>query len=663
MSNLLLPRGVAAKRAAAAAAKPLEGSAKIDGMQIDVDTPPKIDESRKSTVSGSHPLSSPSTTHSLNPQSTDISKVGRWKDRDQDTTHVKKIQRKPIKPLKPHEIAVLVETAMSDYALWENVNLRRYASDKNTSGYVALSRLLNESSIVAASGATLSEGSILQALKDFGTGAVELQLKVVPAPSSGARFKYATSSAGSYNIRRVDWKLLRYKTEPSSGSTEEMSEAGDFWKRSQEDWERSTIYIENLPRNHWSLPGALAFMRSLTNDINQRSEQAIIMDDESSSSTATFRIQHLELPTHAKAVEGDIPLCKGFAFVTFSSVEEAERLASRWPWYTTHIQGNDEKGVEDSDEDSDIGDELMNLDLSEENNEHKIAVKEATESGFRSMTYHRWTELKNEYTARQDALYEAMRRGISTSSTAATTFRTTQGAAESVSIQTTGSTQPTQNGSRGREIPPHLAPTPQRSVHDPLKKRDQDSDYPHGCLLFIKNVHPQTNKTALKSLFSHILNIAFGSTTTIAPSSSGQGASNSRVDYVDWSKGMSSCHLRLTHPSIARALSTYLGSHNLVQATGEDTVGTPIASSSKPTMSIGDADMTRPLVAELVQGRAEEIYWSKIPEKIRNAAIVKLNKIEVEMALAHGIDGPRGSSVENDEETTAEERKKRRKKA
>ena len=81
-------------------------------------------------------------------------------------------------------------------------------------------------------------------------------------------------------------------------------------------------------------------------------------------------------------------------------------------------------------------------------------------------------------------------------------------------------------------------------------------------------------------------------------------------------------------------------------------------------MSIGDADMTRPLVAELVQGRAEEIYWGKVPEKIRNAALGKLDRLEVDMALTRGIDGARASSFEGDDETTAEERmKKRRKKA
>ena len=161
---------------------------------------------------------------------------------------------------------------------------------------------------------------------------------------------------------------------------------------------------------------------------------------------------------------------------------------------------------------------------------------------------HRWVELKNEYLARQEALYEAMRPGGSTSMPTVTASRATQRSAEPASIQ------PVQNTPRDREAPPHLA---RRSGNEDANStakgtpivpvaRQTGAEYPQGCLLFVKNVHPQTNKTALKSLFGHILNLALGDTASSISSSTGKGtAASSRLDYVDWSKGMSSvCHFQ-----------------------------------------------------------------------------------------------------------------------
>lgn len=47
-------------------------------------------------------------------------------------------------------------------------------------------------------------------------------------------------------------------------------------------------------------------------------------------------------------------------------------------------------------------------------------------------------------------------------------------------------------------------------------------DYPTNCLVFVKNINPQTNKTTLKTLFSR------------ATEASGT------IDYVDFNKGLDS---------------------------------------------------------------------------------------------------------------------------
>lgn len=56
------------------------------------------------------------------------------------------------------------------------------------------------------------------------------------------------------------------------------------------------------------------------------------------------------------------------------------------------------------------------------------------------------------------------------------------------------------------------------------------SPYPLGCLLFVRNVHPETNKTTLKTLFSSGLT-AGGAEGGVLPEG---------IDYVDFNKGMDS---------------------------------------------------------------------------------------------------------------------------
>jgi hypothetical protein len=105
MSLTFLPRGVAAKKAIAQPA--LSENEKTDEMQLDVPSSPvsATTENRGNNVPG-------------------VSNQGQ----------PPKYQRKPPKPIDPRHLAILIETSMSDYALWVNKDLRRYAADKHTKG-------------------------------------------------------------------------------------------------------------------------------------------------------------------------------------------------------------------------------------------------------------------------------------------------------------------------------------------------------------------------------------------------------------------------------------------------------------------------------------------------------------------------------------------------
>jgi len=79
-----------------------------------------------------------------------------------------------------------------------------------------------------------------------------------------------------------------------------------------------------------------------------------------------------------------------------------------------------------------------------------------------------------------------------------------------------------------------LDPLPKAAA--PILSLNPSSPYPPDCLVFIKNVHPETTKTTLRTLFSR----GFRQSDTSAQKSF-EG-----LDYVDFSKGMDTVsHLHL----------------------------------------------------------------------------------------------------------------------
>jgi hypothetical protein len=112
------------------------------------------------------------------------------------------------------------------------------------------------------------------------------------------------------------------------------------------------------------------------------------METETKLAPQTLAIQNLELPPHAQASEGDIPVCKGFAFVTFNHVKDAQRFLTEWPWMGTgqYSEAGRPRFYGDEVGDEEVGEQLMNLDLTKEKDEHEEAVKEGIESGLRSIS-------------------------------------------------------------------------------------------------------------------------------------------------------------------------------------------------------------------------------------------------------------------------------------
>ena len=80
-------------------------------------------------------------------------------------------------------------------------------------------------------------------------------------------------------------------------------------------------------------------------------------------------------------------------------------------------------------------------------------------------------------------------------------------------------------GARGRETSaPVEATPPEPAIRTPTSSGptlDASAPYPYGCLVFVRGVHIETNKTTLKTLFGRAVD--------------GEG-----IDYVDYAKGMDS---------------------------------------------------------------------------------------------------------------------------
>ncbi|PFH47126.1 hypothetical protein AMATHDRAFT_7056 [Amanita thiersii Skay4041] len=308
---------------------------------------------------------------------------------------------------------------------------------------------------------------------------------------------------------------------------------------SKGDWDERTLYIERIPVQYRSIPGVLQFITEL-------------LEEDPSSLHPLTRIQGVKLVKHHQDKPDQHPTFKDFCLVTFRDVDDAGLLLQRWPWNTrTRLIG---KGG---------GAEL------------REDIKEALRFGFRVLKKPDWEKLREEYLAYRTRLVQEIveyedREAMS--GVGAVTF-----------------------GKRVRDEANERGDKQQRT--ETAAKLTAESPYPYGCLLFVRNVHPETNKTTLRTLFSSVLQNELK-----VP---GNG-----LDYVDYNKSMDTCHLRLAAPPHADVLLSYFDDTALVQAHGLD---------DKGIFSVDG----KPIVVEKVLGRKEEVYWERVPEKVRKQAVQK----------------------------------------
>ncbi|KAI0301516.1 hypothetical protein B0F90DRAFT_1628378 [Multifurca ochricompacta] len=329
------------------------------------------------------------------------------------------------------------------------------------------------------------------------------------------------------------------KTQPRSGGYELRRKdwvevTQRFPTFNPEYWDAQTIYIENVPHSFRSTIGISKLLHSLLNN-------------HSSSSLGSYQcIESIFFPPHHQDPPDALPKCKGFALVTLADLSTSSHLLSRFPYKRNNSNSA-----------------LTGGDTTPEE-------QEARKAGFRTLSKERWEALQAEYIEYRDSLL----RPITDSSYAV----------------------------------PHTihppAPTSQHHVknaHDSDQAEQRGSScawsYPRSCVLFVRHVPPDTNKTALRTRFSALLGDSFA------------------LDYVDYTKGLDTCYLRLT--TREHALS-------LLKLFKEDA-----AEMGKK----GEEEETR-LVLELLEGRREEMYWEQVPEKVRVLAVQHARAVVHETAAA-----------------------------
>ncbi|KAF8602637.1 hypothetical protein BDV93DRAFT_545262 [Ceratobasidium sp. AG-I] len=456
------------------------------------------------------------------------------------------------------EIAARLELALSDLSLWRNEPLFRRVAETQE-WYIPFSRLHDHPLLEILLGnpnTRVPDAALVTALRTCGSGLFESRIKI-RAPSNAAwkrnQPQESTSagwvgSAGGYEVRSKAWANCQ------EGWMEDLSAMGE------DEWNARTVYVERIPttvRSIWALYHYATVLG-----------RAAVSEPDAPSQI----VQDVFVPTAEPSVVGPpssgVQRFRGQAFVVFSSPELARSFSERWVWSPPPVS---ERKHEEKSGDA-KGAESWTT---------KAAVEAAMISGLRSLARARWDELKSEYLEHQARV---LRQGPK---------RQHNNHAPTPSTSTTTPNEPSSQTNTVQ------APSTQNVTQAPVPIRPQQyapaPTFPPGILAFARRLHPETNKTTLKTLFGRAFE--------------GEGGAEA-IEYLDFQKGVDSAHIRLRTPTHAQKLSTYFSTNSLRQRDALDNEGA----------SSGEAEQ---IEVEVVSGTREVNYWAKVPEKVRAAALAR----------------------------------------
>ncbi|KAF7364029.1 RRM-3 domain-containing protein [Mycena sanguinolenta] len=389
------------------------------------------------------------------------------------------VQETTIKPqYSDEDFAILLFLSLSQYRLWSDPDLRRNiewnSRGPSNDGFFPLSYLLNHPCPLASAHA--SETVVVKALRAHAADAVDVRMTIPSDDEPGKK-------RGNFEIRPKFWDDAVYPV-------------------SREGWDKTTVYVENIPIKYKTLAGFYKFLIGLLPADSTIAEHN--------------RIQAIWVPPHHSDDPGAEPKLKSFALVTFAKTEDAESLLAAWPWARARTR-----------------------------TEASSVASEAIQFGFRAVSKARWDELNTEYLNYRTRILANIPE------------------ADNVDVSALSALQ--------------VKPEPEQRalpVEDPVVP---------------------TNKTTLRNFFAKGVDV------------------NEAIDYVDFNKGVDSCYLRLTTAVHAKKLVEHFTQNRTIHASGLDDSG---------SRSDGKGS-AKPVDAELVLGKREEVYWEKVPQKVCLQAVQK----------------------------------------
>lgn len=247
---------------------------------------------------------------------------------------------------------------------------------------------------------------------------------------------------------------------------------------------------ENIPVQYRSLPGTLKLIKTL-------------LANTPSPFPLHPRIQSIIFPRHHRDQPTSLPVCKGFALVALTFLQDVNYVLEKWPWETVQIKA---EAVENRSQ----------------------VLEDAAKFGVRSTTKERWDALKADYLLFRQQLVEEINEAQEKEQASRRHLEAALAPPPGLSAPTSLShDRHEKNSVKGKDV--HV-PTHATAVKPPMIHAN--SLYPSGCLVFVRHLHPDTNKTTLRALFAHAWSADAGA------SSSGKPADG--IDYLDYMKGMDS---------------------------------------------------------------------------------------------------------------------------
>ena len=179
--------------------------------------------------------------------------------------------------------------------------------------------------------------------------------------------------------------------------------------------------------------------------------------------------------------------------MTLSSQDDVQALLKFWPWDSKKPATDQEQG-----------------DITSEKKVDNQSAEEtlAKTSGLRICTKARWEELRAEYLLYRQQLIEEINQ-----------YQDEEEARwqkETMDQQQEGSRKRISDASHTKSKQHDSTPRHEGVIHP-------DCPYPTGCLVLVRHVHLETNKTTLRTLFSRPW-----------------AGSHDAIDYIDYSKNMDS---------------------------------------------------------------------------------------------------------------------------